>query len=347
MADASGRTTIFLAALAVAWLAAGCSHPGPAPRIAFDATSIDLGAVDAGSSKEVRFPFRNTGARPLVIRNVDVSCGCLTPRFPEQVPPGGSGEIKVRFEPQPFWSGKVTKEVTVYTDDPRSRSLPLRLDADIIPYVRIEPPGPLEIEYQRGAVVQRELQLIPRQGTPISFKGVQSSSPLVKAALQPAAPGGPPGTVRLHLVVGPVPGWGDSTGSLQVGTSAPGLSVLPISFTLRAPNGPVVDPVQVNVPAVLPGSPGIVAGTGEQVLARLRVFTRAGALHLVSVETGTPLVQAQIEQEIPDKEYRVTLRSAGDWRPGAIDTSIRIRTDDPAFPEVGVPFEALVVQPPK
>ena len=235
MADRSRYSAVFVATLAAAWLAAGCDHRKPESQIAFDAARVDIGEVDAGASKEVRFPFRNTGSKPLTITKVDVSCGCLSPQFPQEVPPGGGGEIKVRFEPQAFWSGKVTKELTVYSSDPRHRAVPLQMDATIVPYVRIEPPGPLEVEYQRGATVERDLRLIPR----------------------------------------------------------------------------------------------------------------SGALHIVSIDPGTPLLRTEIEQRIPDREYWITLRKAREWRPGDVRANVQIRTDDPAFPEITVPFDALVLQPPK
>jgi len=146
-----------------------------------------------------------------------------------------------------------------------------------------------------------------------------------------------------------MPGWGDVTTSLQVGTSNPQLPVLPIAVKLRAPNGPVVEVIPPNGPILEEANislPGVVAGASNDVLATLRVFTRSGALHIVSVDTGTPLVRAAIEQQIPDREYRVTLRRSGAWPPGDVRASIRIRTDDAATPDVTVRFASLVLQPP-
>jgi hypothetical protein len=95
--------------------------------------------------------------------------------------------------------------------------------------------------------------------------------------------------------------------------------------------------------------PGVVAGASTEPLTQqpLRVFTRSGTLHVVSVDPGTSLIRAEVEQRVPDREYRITLRRAGEWQPGEVRTNIRIRTDDAAFPEVAIPFEALVLTPPK
>lgn len=71
----------------------------PTTTIVFDAVELDFGKVREGKVVEKTFRFRNTGSIPLIIANVKTSCGCTVPEWPmTAIPPGGRGEIVVRFD---------------------------------------------------------------------------------------------------------------------------------------------------------------------------------------------------------------------------------------------------------
>jgi len=69
------------------------------PIITWDKTSFDFGDVKQGDKVENTFKFTNDGTSPLIITNVEVTCGCTTPKgWPrDPIPPGGKGEITVAF----------------------------------------------------------------------------------------------------------------------------------------------------------------------------------------------------------------------------------------------------------
>jgi hypothetical protein len=67
--------------------------------ITFDEKTHDFGNIFQGDKVEHTFHFTNTGNEPLIITNVEVSCGCTTPKgWPrDPIPPGANGEITVSF----------------------------------------------------------------------------------------------------------------------------------------------------------------------------------------------------------------------------------------------------------
>src|SRR5687768_6466322 len=67
--------------------------------ITWEKKSHDFGNIVQGDKVEHTFYFSNTGNEPLIITNVQVSCGCTTPKgWPrDPIPPGGNGEITVSF----------------------------------------------------------------------------------------------------------------------------------------------------------------------------------------------------------------------------------------------------------
>lgn len=85
--------------------------------ITWEKKSHDFGNIFQGDRVEHTFHFTNTGNEPLIITNVQVSCGCTTPKgWPrDPIPPGGSGEITVSFN-SAGKMGKQNKPVTLVTN---------------------------------------------------------------------------------------------------------------------------------------------------------------------------------------------------------------------------------------
>ncbi|HYG02076.1 MAG TPA: DUF1573 domain-containing protein [Chryseosolibacter sp.] len=78
------------------------------PVITWEKKTHDFGDIFQGDKVEHTFYFTNTGNEPLIITNVQVSCGCTTPKgWPrEPIPPGGKGELTVSFNS----AGKMNKQ---------------------------------------------------------------------------------------------------------------------------------------------------------------------------------------------------------------------------------------------
>ena len=111
----------------------------------FNIVAAEKGAVmtfaektyDFGSIKEADgpvthvFEFTNTGSEPLVIINVNASCGCTRPEYPkEPIMPGKKGKIKVTFNPAGR-PGEFSKEVKIRTNG--SKRPVLRITGTVIP----------------------------------------------------------------------------------------------------------------------------------------------------------------------------------------------------------------------
>jgi hypothetical protein len=70
-------------------------------KIEFANAKHDFGNVkEADGPVSHVFTFKNTGNAPLVIQNVETSCGCTSPEYTkEPVQPGKSGIVKATFDP--------------------------------------------------------------------------------------------------------------------------------------------------------------------------------------------------------------------------------------------------------
>ena len=78
-----------------------------------DSASQSLGKVDQGAVVEIKWHFKNTGNKPLVVENVRPGCGCTGAEGPkEPIPPGKEGEITAKFDTKNY-PGEQHKEVYV------------------------------------------------------------------------------------------------------------------------------------------------------------------------------------------------------------------------------------------
>ncbi|RAJ95568.1 uncharacterized protein DUF1573 [Larkinella arboricola] len=99
------------------------------PKMVFaDKGVYDFGEITEGDTVVRNFKFKNEGEFPLIINNINTSCGCTTPEWPKQpIEPGKEASIKVMFNSQ----GKLgvqNKTVTVYANtDPAYSELAFRV----------------------------------------------------------------------------------------------------------------------------------------------------------------------------------------------------------------------------
>ncbi len=83
------------------------------PVLAFDKKEHDFGQIEAKTPVETTFKYTNKGEAPLVITDIQSTCGCTVPENWSREPllPGDSGEFTVKFNGS--GSNNVTKSITV------------------------------------------------------------------------------------------------------------------------------------------------------------------------------------------------------------------------------------------
>jgi Protein of unknown function (DUF1573) len=87
------------------------------PALTWEKTQHDFGDINQGDKVHHTFKFVNTGTDPLIITNVEVTCGCTVPKgWPrDPILPGDKGELQVMFN-SAGKSGKQNKVVTVVSN---------------------------------------------------------------------------------------------------------------------------------------------------------------------------------------------------------------------------------------
>lgn len=110
------------------------------PKIKFDKTVHDYGKIQCGKVVEAEFPFTNMGDAPLLIKKLRATCGCTKAvHGSRDVPPKGTSKIVASFDTRDMRAGRKRKMVHVHTNDPKNPIVSLRLYADVVRHVTVEP----------------------------------------------------------------------------------------------------------------------------------------------------------------------------------------------------------------
>lgn len=102
------------------------------PKIEFDKTEHDFGAINEGDVVETVFIVKNIGESDLIIADAQGSCGCTVPEPPkEPIAPGESAPIKVSFNSSRK-RGLQNKTVTLTTNTEKGKET-FNVKVNVIP----------------------------------------------------------------------------------------------------------------------------------------------------------------------------------------------------------------------
>lgn len=97
---------------------------------AWSSTTNDFGKIEQGTPKTHSFTFKNNGNAPLVLSNVQASCGCTTPEWTkEPIAPGASGFIKATYNAAA--AGAFSKTITV-TSNAKETTTVLTIKGEVV-----------------------------------------------------------------------------------------------------------------------------------------------------------------------------------------------------------------------
>jgi hypothetical protein len=123
---------------------APAAAPSPAnpvlrPRIVFDRTAHDFGAVKQKSDATTRFTVKNAGTAPLEIASLKGDCGCANATVSKStLAPGESATVDVVFSTHTFF-GPQKKTIHVRSNDPEARETELVLSLDVSGGIVLQP----------------------------------------------------------------------------------------------------------------------------------------------------------------------------------------------------------------
>jgi len=194
------------------------------PLIRFQEREVDFGDVKQASHVQHRFEFTNGGTEPLVIKKVEVSCGCTAAAPTDSlILPGESAGIEITFSTRDF-EGDVSKVVAVFTNDPGEPRIDLLLRANVIPLIVVEHDWVDFGQVPRGTRHTAGVLISAEEGTDFKIERVKGGENFVDWKIIPASTPGRIG-YRVEAVLHPdVPLGPFQVGNIEVFVKHPNKS---------------------------------------------------------------------------------------------------------------------------
>jgi Protein of unknown function (DUF1573) len=107
-------------------------HVSSQALLSFEHETVLLGKVPEGPSFEILFQFKNIGKSPLIISNVQSSCGCVVTSWPKNpILPNEGGTIIANFLSKGHL-GRIHKNIAVMSNDTTNPSMPLFFKGEVV-----------------------------------------------------------------------------------------------------------------------------------------------------------------------------------------------------------------------
>jgi hypothetical protein len=284
-----------------------------APEIEADWPSYDFGSVANGAPLVHDFVIRNIGDENLKIERVVLSCPqCLKAAFDTMtVPPGKKCTLRTVLDLRQL-EGSVSREVVVYSNDPKNPSVGFQLTGTVMGYFQVTPLA-MYLDYSEG---EREASVEIQSGSDLRapLSRVECSDPSVSATL--AKTGGDSYELRVR-----------AADSMKQGTTAVNLKV-----KTADPTDPVCNvTVYIHNPADLELIPEAIRFQRREDLQTFTLVVRRhsdSAPVLLDAVPPSDKFHCEIDVDQANGDYRIYLSAVGQVTSTPDAGALRLRMRD-------------------
>jgi hypothetical protein len=323
----------------LAWCACGQleerawkSHKKP-PRISFDHTTYELGEIRQGDVVEHDFPFLNIGELDLTIDRTRSTAECIVTL------PGGhtirkttGGVVRAALDTA-GQSGKLRRTITVYTNDPRKRTVALTLVGTVVADVAVVPKQLYVGSVIRGLRVPKVF-IVTSRNESIRIGVRSEDNPYVRLLSNPSLDS--PNTAELELQVAGDAPFGPFEQLVRIPTNSPDQPVLRLRIA------GIVQPNVTATPHRLTfGDVPRNVDTVRQLLVRNRGHA---PVRVKTAEWDPRFGSVEIDTLREGHRYRIRAILRAGVAPGDITSVLRLTTDDPTQERIEIPVEGRVME---
>lgn len=306
----------------------------------------DFGTVPKGQKLDWSFAVRNTGTSDLEILAAKPGCGCTVADFDKIIKPGQTGKVTAHVDTTNF-AGPIAKPVTLETNDASNPNAQLTITATVKPYVDAFPAGFVRYNMLQGDSEKQTLTIFSEDETPFEITKIESPQDWIKVDSKKAE------GADINKSVGRA---GQTQYKLDITVGGPDTRVGPLAEKIHiltnskyqpefwvSVSGIVrptyrVDPTAVNFGEVAPSD----TGATRTILLRSNDLKAPERFVVDKAESGVAGVTAAIKPTANKGEFELTLQVAKDAKPGALDGSVLVHTNDTVKPVVTIPVKGMV-----
>lgn len=318
-----------------------------APRLTIVEPVKDYGTVSKGEKLDWAFTVKNTGTSDLQIIAARPGCGCTVADFDKVIKPGGTGKVTAHVDTTAF-TGPIAKSVTLETNDPTTPTSQLTIHAVVKPYVEAYPAGFVRYNLLQGDAEMQTLTLYSDEEEPFEIIRIEGPADWVKVAYtkitnetERVPNVGHPGQnqYKVNITVGgPEAKIGPMAEKLKIVTNSKHQPEYPITITGVIRPTLRVEPTALNFGEVAPND----AAATRMVLLHSNDLKTPEKFVVTKAESSLPSITAAVKPGANKGEYEVNLQVARDAKPGDVDGTVKIYTNDRITPIITIPVKATI-----
>jgi hypothetical protein len=309
------------------------------PKLVVDPEEFDLGVLKQNETRDFSVTITNAGDQPLVIEDIESTCGCTVPELAvTELAPGQSTAMAIHFNSKTF-QGKQTKYVHVFSNDPHRSAVDLIITADIQVPLRMTP--------AKAMIGFRTLQVGETQTLTYTF----TSEDVDELEMEPRSwprdwldvavkPGRSPHTTLVDFTIRADAPPGRHREQIKLSTNVPDAPLVTLQADVKVISDLVVNPEKVNLRVLRPEQP-------LKTHVRVAPYRPGTAFEITGASVDIPGIRARVENG--DGECVVWLDgqslAAGDERVesnGAVKGTLTIMTNLASSPQLTVPVMYMV-----
>lgn len=306
----------------------------------------EYGEVPKGEKLDWSFAIKNTGDGDLQILAAKPGCGCTVADFDKVIKPGETGKVTAHVDTTAF-AGPISKTISIETNDLSTPEAVLTIHATVKPFVEAFPAGFVRFNMLQGDAETQSITLYSDEEEPFEITKIDVPADYVKVvthkiedpASRVQAGRANQNQYRLEITLGgPDAKIGPLADKVHILTNSkhqPDYFVSVIGVirpTFR------VEPQAVNFGEVAPSDPAATRG----VILRSNSLKTPEMFNVTKAETSIPGVTANVKPTANKGEYEVSLQIAKDAKPGDLDGTVKIYTNDKINPVVTLPVKGVV-----
>lgn len=320
--------------------------PDKAGRLTIVEPVKEYGEVPKGEKLDWSFVVKNTGDGDLQILAAKPGCGCTVADFDKVIKPGETGKVTAHVDTTAF-AGPISKTVSIETSDPTTPEAVLTIHATVKPFVEAFPAGFVRYNMLQGDAETQSITLYSDEEEPFEITHIDTPGEYVKVvphkiedpASRVQAGRANQNQYRLDITVGgPDAKIGPLAEKVHIATNSKHQPDYFVSVTGVIRPTFRVEPSDVNFGEVAPTDPSATRG----VILRSNSLKTPEMFNVIKAETSIPGVTANVKPTDHKGEYEVTLQVAKDAKPGDLDGTVKIYTNDKITPVVTLPVKGVV-----
>ncbi len=312
---------------------------GAQPNIVMDPPSLDFGKLRQHESRDQTVMIRNTGDRPLQIREIESTCGCTVPELAvKTVAPGEQVPMEVHFNSKTF-QGLQRKYIHVFSNDPDQPSVEYLVAADI--------QVPLMMKPGQAMIRFPTLKAGESRTVTYTFSSEEVAELRMDVRTKPAwldvtaRAGSSPQELLVDFTVRADGAAGRHREPVKLDTNVPQTPVVNLQADVKLVNDLVLGMEQVNLRVVRPG---------QDLRTRVRVapYQSDTEFSLTRAEIDIPGLEARVENGPRESFAVLDGKALSKDHPlvqesrGRIQGTLRIYTDLSSTPQLEVPVRYLL-----